>query len=86
MLAKWSLLIAAVLASSLGVVYSKYQNRMLFIEIQKLEARLDRYEVEWGKLQLELTTHSEHSEIERLARTQLGMVMPKREDIIYIKP
>ena len=86
MLFKWVLLLTVVLVSALGVVYSKYQTRMLFVDIQNLEDRLDRYEVEWGRLQLELMTHAEHGEIERLARTKLGMIMPSRKKIIYIKP
>ena len=74
------------LGSALAVIYSKYRSRSVFIEIQKLERDLDRYEVEWGQLQLELTTLSEHSRIERLARSKLGLVMPVRERIVYIKP
>lgn len=80
------LLIAIAVASSLGVVYTKYRSRMLFAEIQKLEQSLDDYDEELGQLQLEQNTWAEHSRIERLARTQLGMVLPPRESIIYIKP
>jgi cell division protein FtsL len=80
------LLVAVAVASSLGVVYTKYRSRMLFAEIQRLEQSLDEYEEELGQLQLEQNTWAEHSRIERLARTQLGMVLPPRESIIYIKP
>lgn len=80
------LLLTLVLASALAVVYTKYRSRMLFAEIQRLELELDAYEVEWGQLQLEQNTWAEHSRIERLARTRLGMVLPLREAIIYIKP
>lgn len=81
-----SLLLVILVGSALAVIYSKYRSRMVFMEIQKLERDLDRYEVEWGQLQLELTTLSEHSRIERLARSKLGLVMPVREKIVYIKP
>lgn len=80
------LLVAVAVASSLGVVYTKYRSRMLFAEIQRLEQSLDEYDEELGQLQLEQNTWAEHSRIERLARTQLGMVLPPRESIIYIKP
>lgn len=80
------LLIAIAVVSSLGVVYTKYRSRMLFAEIQRLEQSLDEYDEELGQLQLEQNTWAEHSRIERLARTQLGMVLPPRESIIYIKP
>jgi len=75
-----------LLGSALGVIYSKYQTRLLFVEMQRLEKDLDDYEVEWGQLQLELTTLAEHNRVERLARSKLGMRMPLREQIIYLKP
>jgi cell division protein FtsL len=79
-------LILALLASALAVIYSKYQSRLIFIEIQKQERALDQYEVEWGQLQLELTTLAEQNRVEQVAREQLKLVMPLRERIIYIKP
>lgn len=86
MFLKWLILLGMVLISALGVVYSKYHTRKLFIEIQNLESRLDQYEEDWGRLQLELTTHADHGEIERHARKELKMRMPQSEKIIYIKP
>jgi len=65
---------------------SKYQSRLVFIEIQKQEQMLDNYEVEWGQLQLELTTLTEENRVERIAREQLKLRMPEREKIIYLKP
>jgi cell division protein FtsL len=79
-------LILALLISALVVIYSKYQSRLIFIEIQKQERALDQYEVEWGQLQLELTTLAEQNRVEQVARNQLKLVMPAREKIIYIKP
>ena len=79
-------LLVALLVTALAVIYSKYQSRQLFVEIQKLERELDFYTVEWGQLQLEQTTLAEPNRIERLARSKLGLVMPVREKIVYIKP
>ncbi|TAK60356.1 cell division protein FtsL [Methylobacter sp.] len=79
-------LILVLLVSALAVIYSKYQSRLIFIEIQKQERALDQYEVEWGQLQLELTTLAEQNRVEQVAREQLKLVMPLRERIIYIKP
>jgi cell division protein FtsL len=79
-------LLLIVVASALGVVYTKYRTRMLFVEVQRLEQELDAYEVEWGQLQLEQNTWAEHSRIERLARSRLEMVLPQRQSIVYIKP
>ena len=80
------LLLVVLLGSSLAVIYSKYQSRQLFVEIQNLQKDLDFYSVEWGQLQLEQTTLAEPNRIERLARSKLGLVMPLRENFIYIKP
>lgn len=79
-------MILVLLVSALAVIYSKYQSRLIFIEIQKQERALDQYEVEWGQLQLELTTLAEQNRVEQVAREQLKLVMPLRERIIYIKP
>lgn len=79
-------LILVLLISALTVIYSKYHSRLIFIEIQKQERALDQYEVEWGQLQLELTTLAEQNRVEQVARNQLKLVMPAREKIIYIKP
>jgi len=70
----------------MGVIYSKYQSRLLFVEIQQQERELDRYEVEWGQLQLELTTLAEENRVEQIARDKLKLVMPERDKIIYLKP
>ncbi len=79
-------LVLVLLISALSVIYSKYYSRLMFIEIQKQERALDQYEVEWGQLQLELTTLAEQNRVEQVARDQLRLVMPSREKIIYIKP
>lgn len=79
-------LVIVFLASALAVIGSKYQSRTLFIEIQTQKVNLDRFEVEWGQLQLELTTLTEENRVEQVAKKQLKLRMPVREKIIYIKP
>ncbi len=79
-------LLVILVASALGVVYTKYRSRMLFAEVQRFEQELEAYDVELGQLQLEQNTWAEHSRIEKLAHGRLGMVMPQRNSIIYIKP
>ncbi len=81
-----SALLLLLLISAVAVIYSKYYSRLLFMEIQKQEAGLDQYEVEWGQLQLELTTLTEENRVELVARNRLKMMVPAREKIIYIKP
>ncbi len=81
-----SILIAMLMLSAMAVIYSKYQSRLLFIEIQKQEKQLDNYEVEWGRLQLELTTLTEENRVEIAARNRLMLTLPAQNKIIYIKP
>lgn len=80
------LLLPLVLVSALAVVYCKFRSRELFVEIQKVEQELDKLELNWGKLQLEMTTLTEHNRVERISRSKLGLVIPLRENIIFIKP
>ncbi len=75
-----------LLFSSMSVIYSKYYSRLIFIDIQKQEKALDQYEVEWGQMQLELTMLEEQNRLELVAKEELKLVMPLREQIIYIKP
>ncbi len=79
-------LLVILVASALGVVYTKYRSRMLFAEIQRIEQELEAYDMELGQLQLEQNTWAERSRIEKLARGRLGMVVPQRDLIVYIKP
>jgi cell division protein FtsL len=81
-----SILLAVLLFSALSIIYFKYETRLLFIDLQKKERDLDAYEVEWGQLQLELTTLTEQNRIEQFANKQLKLVMPLHESIIYLKP
>ncbi len=54
------------------------------MSIQEMEEELDRYEVEWGQLQLEMSTLIDHGRIEDVARQKLGMVEPDREQIVHV--
>ncbi len=79
------LLIAAVLCSGLGVVYSKHQSRQLFNEFQSLQSYRDDLEIEWGLLQLEQSTLATEAVVDHAARTRLNMRVPAPEAVIYIK-
>ena len=75
-----------VLASSLGVVYTKHQSRKLFVELDTLKKERDEMNVEWGQLQLEQSTLATHGRIERAAKKRLGMETPEYEQILIVKP
>lgn len=82
----WSLLLGALIATALGVVHSKYRSRLLFFEIQQQHRSLDKLTVEWGQLQLEVTTLTSENRVEIEATDKLGLILPPREKIIYLKP
>ena len=81
-----SLLVVFVMASAISVVYSKHTNRKLFIELQQLNKNIDDLNIEWGKLQLEEGTWSDHGRIEKIARTKLNMLLPEINSVVYLKP
>ena len=80
------LLVVALMLSAIDVIFRKYQSSLVFMEIQKKEKELDDYEVEWGRLQLELTTLTEENRVEIEARNRLMLTLPTQDKIVYIKP
>ncbi len=78
-------LVLAVLASAIGVIYAKHEGRKQFVQLQALEKQRDQMNVEWGQLQLEQGTWATHSRVERVARKRLGMQMPDAESVVIIR-
>ena len=75
------ILLVALMMSALAVIYSKNYSRSVFIEIERHERSLDQYEVEWGQMQLELSTLAEQNRVEAIAKERLKLIMPPRESI-----
>jgi len=80
------LLVLAVIASAIGVVYSKHLSRKQFVELQRLESDRDEMNIEWGQLQLEQSTVATHGRIEELARLHLKMTMPDPNVVVIVQP
>lgn len=80
------LLVIAVIASSIGVVYAEHQGRKLFVELQSMGYEKDRMDVEWGQLQLEQSTLTTQGQVEHDARSRLGMIIPEPERMVIVKP
>ena len=81
-----TLLVAAVLASGVGLVYTQHANRQLFIHWQRLQAERDTLDVEWELLRLEQSTLVTDAAVEAVARTRLNMLTPDPGAILYIAP
>jgi len=73
------------MGSAIGIVYSKHKTRKTFSSLQRLHKDIDELNIEWGKLQLEQSAWSSHGRIEKIARKKLKMIMPKTDEIVYIK-
>ena len=86
----WRILVGAlwiaVLGSSLAVVYGKHQARTRFIELQRLTGERDQLDIEWGQLQLEQSTWGTHGRVERVARDDLRMLIPRATDLRIVRP
>jgi cell division protein FtsL len=79
------LLTPLVVISALLVVCVRYDARVNFNAMQREISQQDALENEWARLQLERNTWSTTSRIERVARESLNLVLPKADQIIYIK-
>ncbi len=78
-------LLVAVVASAIGVVYARQQNRILFGDLTRLTHEQDDLNTEFGRLELEQATWAEPNRIEQVARGQLGMVTPGAADTVVVK-
>ena len=80
-----TILLGAVIASAIGVVYSIQQSRELFVEQTKLVNERDDLNFEFGRLELEQATWAENNRIEQIARGRLGMVSPSPAETIVVR-
>ena len=76
----------AVVATSVGIVYSKHKGRELFVDLQRLGNERDSMDVDWGRLQLEQSTLTTQGQVERAARDKLGMVTLSAGNMVIVKP
>jgi len=79
-------LVAALLASAIGVVAQRHESRELFAQLQEAQAERDAARVDWSRLQLEQAWLAEAGRVERQARSQLGMDRPERVGILIEEP
>ena len=80
------ILLLAVVATGIAVVYERYRHRQLFVELTRLERQRDELNIEFGRLQLEQATWAQANRIDQVARERLGMKFPEAEDIVVVRP
>ena len=81
-----AVLMPVVLSSALGVVYAKHQSRKLFVQLNELQQQRDGMNVEWGQLQLELSTWATNGRIEQVARQRLRMTNVDFDQVVIVRP
>ncbi len=78
-------LLAGATGSGIAVVQAKYQTRIHFAQLQDLRTQRDTLDVEWNRLRLEEAALSTHVRVERKAHDQLGMYLPRIDDVLLIE-
>jgi cell division protein FtsL len=79
------LLLVAITASGVWVVHTKYLTRMHFSQLQDLRAQRDAVDLQWNRLRLEEAALSTDVRVERKARDELGMYLPRVGDVMLIE-
>ena len=75
------LLIVVVLVSSIGVITSQHQARKRLQALEQERERSHNLDVEFGQLQLEMSSWAAHTRIEKIAREKLGMQPPDMKKV-----
>lgn len=71
------LLLALLIACGVSLVTSRHQARKLFVDLERARADARNFEIEYGQLQLEQSTWAMPARVEKIARTSLGMELPR---------
>lgn len=79
-------LLCMVVASAVGVVFSRQDSRQSFAELSKLEKERDELNFEFGRLQLEQATWAEANRIEQVATEKLGLKFPVDAEVEVVQP
>ncbi|MCW8808054.1 MAG: cell division protein FtsL [Rhodanobacter sp.] len=79
------MLLVTVVASAIGVVWTRHESRVLFVNLTALQNQRDDLNIEYGKLELEQATYAEPRRIDEEARQKLGMLDPRPQDIRLLR-
>jgi len=80
------LVLGAVIASALGVVYTRHESRQFAVQLNVLENQRDEVIAEWSRLQLEQAWLADAGQVESKARDHLQMNVPERSHILVVRP
>ena len=77
-----AILLLLVTVTALAVVYSTFNTRQLFIQLQALQAQAAAQQVTQGRLLLESSAWSSLASVENAARNQLSMREPSAQQLV----
>lgn len=80
------ILLLIVVVCALGAVTSQHRARKLFQDLEGEQERVRKLDIEYGQLQLELSTWATHPRIEKISRDRLHMVTPDSVGKVVDKP
>ena len=75
-----------VVLCGVGAVHMRHTTRLLHIELEALRDRRDTLNMDWNRLELELSTLAAPGLVDRAARSRLGMAEPAADAIRYLRP
>ncbi len=79
------LLFVSVVFVAIRTVVHRHESRTLFMELQHLEKERDKLVAQWSRLKLEQGTLLNQVSVERQARWDLGMQIPKTSEIKIVR-
>jgi cell division protein FtsL len=69
-------LLFVVVLCALAVVTAQHRGRKLFQALEAEQEKVRQLDIEFGQLQIEMSTWATHPRIEKTARERLHMVLP----------
>lgn len=79
------LLLLAVFASAVSVVYATHRTRIVYHELQQLRSEQNEIEVLRGQLLIEQSTFGVEGRIERQAEQELDMKFPEWSSMVMVE-
>ncbi|KRB92320.1 cell division protein FtsL [Noviherbaspirillum sp. Root189] len=76
----------ALVICALAAVNAQYQQRRLFVELERAQAQSRQLDIEWSQLQLDQSTLGKHARIEASAHRDLSMVVVTPARTQYLIP
>jgi cell division protein FtsL len=78
------LLLLVLVLCAIGVITSQHKARKLFQSLESEQERAKSLDVEYGQLQIELSTWATQPRIEKVARERLKMRVPEQAKVEVI--